>query len=80
MCIGADSNTAPPLLSTLRMNKPVWEVVPLEQADDDRALWLGRSPAQRLEAVELMRRINYGEAAATARLQRVFEYAELPIR
>jgi hypothetical protein len=45
--------------------------------DDERGYWRTRSPEERLAAVELLRRINYGEAATSARLQRVFESAEL---
>jgi hypothetical protein len=44
---------------------------------EELAYWRGRTPAERLAAVELLRRITYGEAATTARLQRVFEFAEL---
>jgi len=45
--------------------------------DSERAYWLSRSPHERLEAAELLRQINYGDAAITGRLQRVFEFAEL---
>ena len=44
-----------------------------ERADEE--YWFSRTPEERLEQVELLRRINYGDAA-TARLQRVFEIAE----
>jgi hypothetical protein len=38
----------------------------------DRAYWMRQTPQARLRAMELMRRINYGQAAA-GRLQRLFE-------
>lgn len=47
-----------------------------EEADrQDREYWLSRTPYERLQYMELLRRINYGSAAA-ARLQRVLEIAE----
>jgi hypothetical protein len=47
-----------------------------EEADkQDKEYWLSRSPHERLQYMELLRRINYGSLAAT-RLQRVLEIAE----
>ena len=47
-----------------------------EEAErQDREYWLSRTPLERLQQMELLRRINYG-ADATARLQRVLEIAE----
>jgi len=47
-----------------------------EEADkQDREYWLSRTPYERLQYMELLRRINYGSVAAT-RLQRVLEIAE----
>lgn len=42
---------------------------------DEKAYWLSRTPYERLQHIELLRRINYGHKA-TARLQRFFEIAE----
>ena len=47
---------------------------------DEKAFWLGKTPLERLEAVELLREIAYGHDAISARLQRVLEVAELPRR
>jgi hypothetical protein len=44
---------------------------------DELAFWRTRTPEERLAATELLRQINYGDLATTARLQRVFEFAEL---
>ena len=41
----------------------------------DKEYWLSRTPHERLQYMELLRRINYGSVAAT-RLQRVLEIAE----
>jgi hypothetical protein len=47
-----------------------------EEADkQDKEYWLSRTPYERLQYMELLRRINYGAIAAT-RLQRVLEIAE----
>ena len=47
-----------------------------EEADqEDKKYWLSRTPQERLQYMELLRRINHG-SAATARLQRVLEIAE----
>ena len=47
-----------------------------EEADqEDKEYWLSRTPLERLQHMELLRRINYG-TGATARLQRVLEITE----
>ena len=47
-----------------------------EEADrQDKEYWLSRTPHERLQYMELLRRINYG-SVATTRLQRVLEIAE----
>ena len=49
-----------------------------EEADkQDREYWLSRTPYERLQYMELLRRINYGSVAATARVQRVLEIVEI---
>lgn len=40
----------------------------------DKAYWLSRSPHDRVRHMEALRRMNYG-SRATARLQRVLEFA-----
>jgi hypothetical protein len=46
--------------------------------DMERArYWQSRTPAERMEHLELLRRINYGDAA-TGRVQRVIEFARCP--
>jgi hypothetical protein len=58
------------------MDKRVSAFVALDDADEF-LFWQTRTPDDRLAATELLRRINYGDSAITARLQRVFEFAEL---
>jgi hypothetical protein len=44
---------------------------------DDVAYWRSRSADERLAHVEYLRLINYGEAAVSGRLKRVFEITQL---
>jgi hypothetical protein len=62
-----------------RLNRTVFKVLSsFEEADmEDKKYWLSRTPHERLQYMELLRRINHG-SAATARLQRVLEIAERP--
>ncbi|MCI0513302.1 hypothetical protein L0128_08835 [candidate division KSB1 bacterium] len=48
----------------------------LHDGGDEKAYWLAKSPQARMAAIEIMRRIVYGEAATSQRLQRFFEIAE----
>jgi len=64
-------------VSNTRVDRTAFEVVSLDDAGDDREYWLGRSPEERMQALELLRQIVYGYDPATTRLQRVFEVAEL---
>jgi hypothetical protein len=59
-----------------RVDRTAFSVVPLFDDSDERAYWHSRSPAERLEHVETLRRISYGDQA-TARLQRVLEIASV---
>ncbi len=58
------------------LDKTVVTVGTLDDSSERRAHWHSRTPAERLEAMEQMRRINYGEHAATGRLQRILAVAE----
>ena len=62
-----------------RLDRSVFETGSLDDvsAQQEREYWRAKSPAERMEALELLRQINYGYDPATARLQRIFEIAEL---
>lgn len=60
-----------------RLNKKVLTVYNLKDDQGDQTFWLRQSPQDRFSAIEMMRRINYGQDIATARLQRFFEVADL---
>ena len=48
-----------------------------DEADaDDVAFWLAKSPAERIEGIEYLRRWPYGDAEVDARLQRVLDAVE----
>ena len=49
----------------------------VEESNPDLEYWLSRTPEERLEAVEFLRRQVYGRPA---RLQRVLRIVELPRR
>ena len=63
-----------------RLDRKAIEVVGLKDKSNDRRYWLSKTPAERFEALELLRQIAYGYDPATARLQRVLEVVELEKR
>ncbi len=60
-----------------KVRRDVFKVASLFDESDEKAYWLSKTPDERLEAVELMRQIIYGDEAAK-RLQRVFEITQRP--
>ena len=65
-------------IDAFKMNKEKFSVLSsFEEADAaDKAYWHSKTPQERLEALELMRQINYDYNPATLRLQRVLEVVE----
>ena len=64
------------MIDKLRMDKTAFSIGSLEEQGDDRKYWASKTPAERLEALEIMRQIMYGYDPTTTRLQRVFTIAE----
>jgi hypothetical protein len=60
-----------------RLNKEIVEVTSLDDSGEEKKYWLSKSPSERIEAIEINRRMVYGKNRATSRLQRFFEIAEL---
>jgi hypothetical protein len=60
-----------------RLDRSAFQIAALDEDAEERAYWRSKSPAERMEALELMRQIVYGYDPATTRLQRVLEIAEL---
>ena len=63
-----------------RIDRSVVVVGSMYDQSNDRAFWLSKTPDERMEAIQYLREIAYGHDAATARLARVLEVAELPRR
>ncbi len=60
-----------------KVDKSVFSVTTLENADDEVAYWLTKTPEERLRAMELIRQTVYGYTEPAPRLQRVLEIAQL---
>jgi hypothetical protein len=58
--------------SELRVDRTQLSLVPLGDDSDVIRYWHSRTPEERLQHAEMLRRINYG-AAATERIKRVLE-------
>jgi hypothetical protein len=62
-------------LDSLKLDKTAMTITPLNETGGDKGYWLSRTPYERLQAVEILRRLNYGNDQSAARLQRVLEVA-----
>ena len=58
------------------IRRDVFEVVELHETDDSN-YWLDRSPVERIEAIEFMRKVMFGHDRVSERLQRVLTITEL---
>ena len=58
------------------IQRNVFEIVDLKDADDSD-YWHGRSPIERVEAIEFMRKAMFGNDRVSQRLQRVLTVVEL---
>jgi hypothetical protein len=59
------------------LNKGVVKVTSLDDIDDEKIYWFSKSPVERIEAIEINRRMIYSQDRVTSRLQRFFETSEL---
>ena len=64
-------------IDTFKMDKGALSVVSLSEESGEREYWHSKTPYERLEAIELMRQINYRYDPTTTRLQKVLEVAQL---
>jgi hypothetical protein len=59
------------------LNKKIVKVTSLNEIEEEKRYWLSKNPLERLEAIEINRRMIYGQDRVTSRLQRFFETADL---
>ncbi len=59
------------------LNKKIVNVTSLDDIEEEKKYWISKSPLERIEAIEINRRMIYGQDRVTSRLQRVFETSEL---
>ena len=64
-------------MNKFTMDKTVFSIGSVNDETDEKAYWLSKSSSERLEIIEFLRRINFGEAVTSARLQRFFKVAKL---
>lgn len=64
-------------MNCYKIDKSAFASCDLHDGGDEKAYWLSKSPQGRLQAIEIMMRIIYGDAAITQRLQKFFEITEL---
>jgi len=62
-----------------KVDRSCFKISGLTEKSDETEYWQSKTGRERLEAVEIMRRIIYGDNQCTARLQRVLEIAQLDI-
>ena len=60
-----------------RLDKTQFTVSSLDEFIEEKQYWLSRGKADRLNAIEINRRLVYGTDRTTSRLQRFFETTEL---
>ena len=60
-----------------KLNKKIVEVTSLYDIEEEKRYWMSKNPLERIEAVEINRRMIYGQDRVTSRLQRFFETAQL---
>ena len=59
-----------------KIRRDAFEVVELHEADDSN-YWFDRTPIERIEAIEFMRKVMFGHDRVSERLQRILTIAEL---
>ncbi len=60
-----------------RLDKTAIIVSSLDDGEEEKRFWLSKSARERVQAIELNRRMVYGRDRVTSRLQRFLETADL---
>jgi len=68
------------LFDRARVSRSTLDRAPLKDQDRENAYWLAQSPRKRLEALELLRQLNYDYDPDTARFSRVHLPVKRPAR
>lgn len=63
------------ITQNMMVDKTNITVTSLQDTSDEKTYWLSRTHRERLQHIEILRRINHGHRAA-ARLQRILEVAQ----
>lgn len=63
------------VVAALKMDRKAFSISSGFESTEEKRYWLVRSPYERLQQMERLRRINYGRRA-TSRLQRIFTIIE----
>lgn len=59
-----------------KLDKTVLTVAAIDEVEEERSYWHSQTPYKRLQALELLRELNYGKRAVSGRLQSVLEVAQ----
>ena len=60
-----------------RLDKKTLTITSFDDNKEEKNYWLSKTPLERIEAIEIQRRMVYGRDRVTSRLQRILEVAEL---
>ena len=60
-----------------RLNKKFISVSSLNAIEEEKAFWASQGALERIAAIEVQRRMVYGQDRVTSRLQRLLEISEL---
>ena len=60
-----------------RLNKDIIKITSPDDIEEEKRYWLSKNPLERIEAVEINRRMVYGKDRIASRLQRFLEIADL---
>ena len=63
-----------------KLDKRSISVFSLDETDEEKRYWLSKNAQDRIDAIELNRRMVYGHDRVTSRLQRFLETSELTRR
>ena len=63
-----------------RLDKNVISITSLNDIEEEKKFWLSQGAKERIEAIELNRRMVYGKNRIASRLQRFLETSELTQR